>query len=244
MTKSKQPADEDWTANAYWKQPIFDPSEIGDPNEAGIFMAVGAALSRWEAMEDMLADMFNMFGTDEKQSITHHSAQMGHHMFGMIDSSSTRLKMLEVAASLYFRHWWGHKAVRDPYAKLLGAISHASHRRNEIAHGRVIRVQAHRDAGPPKDSGAFLTSPRYAVNRNQSFYGGKWHPDDVLVIDRSKYRYRMSVIATFAQKFDLLGSRIGDLMMEATHTERGIPKIVERLLKEGKLDLQASHGST
>jgi hypothetical protein len=240
MTKRRQPAGEDWTADAYWKQPIFDPSETGDPNEAGIFMAVGAALSRWEEMEDMLADMFNMFGTDEKQSITSYSAQMGLHMFGMIDSSSTRLKMLDVAASLYFAHWWNHKAVRDPYAKLLGAVSHASHRRNEIAHGRVTRVQVLRDAGPPKDSGAFLTSPRYAVNRNQPFYGGKWHPDDVLGIDRSKYRYRMSDIATFAQKFDLLGSKIRDLMMEAVHTEHRMPKIVERLLKEGKLSLQAS----
>jgi hypothetical protein len=156
--------------------------------------------------------MFNMFGTDEKQSTTHHSAEIGRHMFGVIDSSSTRLKMLEVAASLYFGHWWGHKAVRDPYAKLLVVISHASHRRNEIAHGQVTRVQVHRGAGPPKDSGAFLTSPRYAVNRNQPLYGGKWHPDDVLGINRSKYRYRRSDIASFAQKFDLLGSKIRDLM--------------------------------
>lgn len=119
MTKKKLPAGEDWTASVYWKQPVFDPAEIGDPNDAGIFMAVGAALSRWEQMEDTLADMFNMFGTDKKQSITNHSHQMGRHMFGMIESSSTRLKLLEVAASLYFARWWGHKAVRDPYVKLL-----------------------------------------------------------------------------------------------------------------------------
>lgn len=95
----------------------------------------------------------------------------------------------------------------------------------------------HRDGGSPKDSGAFLTSPRYAVNRNQPYYGGMWHSDDVLAFDGSKYRYRMSDIVTFAQKFDLLGSKIRDLMMEAAHGEHQIPKIVERLMKEGKLSL-------
>jgi hypothetical protein len=235
MTKDERPANEDWTADAYWKQPEFDPTETGDQNEAGIFTAVGGALSRWEQMEDALADMFDIFGTDEKQSITIHSLQMGRHMFGMIESSSTRLKMLQVAASLYFAPWWDHKPVCRPYLKLLGAISHASHRRNEIAHGRVTRVQVHRDGGPPKDSGAFLTSPRYAVNRNQPYYGGEWHSDDVLVVDRSKYRYRMSDIATFAQKFDLLGSKVRDLMMEASRGEHKMPNIVERLIKAGKL---------
>lgn len=235
MTKVKQPAGEDWTADSYWKQPVFDPAEIGDPVDTGIFMAVGAALSRWEEMEDMLADIFDVFGTDKERSITNHSLQIGRHMFGIIESSSTRLKMLDVAASLYFGHWWNHKAVRDPYTKLLGVISHASHRRNEIAHGRVTRVQVHREAGPPKDSGFFLTSPRYAVNRNQPYYGGKWHSDDVLATDRSKYRYRMGDIAVFARKFELLGSKVRDLMMETSHTERRIRRIVERLVNEGKL---------
>lgn len=236
MAKNEPVSGDDWTAAADWRQPIFDPTETGDPTEAGIFMAVGAALSSWETMEDELANLFNVFGTDKGNTITNHSFQIGRHMFGMMDSSSTRLKMLQVAASLYFGHWWKAKLVNRPYVKLLEAISHASNRRNEIAHGRVIRVQTHLDSGSSKDSVVFLTSPQYAVNRNQPYYGGKWHSDDVLgAASRSKYRYRMSDVAAFAQKFALLGSKVRDLMMEASRDESNIPRIVMKLMREGKL---------
>ena len=98
MTKKEKRPGEDWTADAYWKQPVFDPTQTGDLNHNDIFQAVGAALSSWEELEDTLANMITGFGTDETNSITVHSHQIQRHMFGMIESSSTHLKMLQVSS--------------------------------------------------------------------------------------------------------------------------------------------------
>jgi len=236
MTKSNQATKQEWMSDAFWQQPTFDPTETGEAGDQGIYLAVGLALSCWEELEDRLADMFDLFGTEQGGKITNHSYQMGRHMFGIMESSSTRIRMLQVAASLYFGHWWSHKPVSDPYTKLFEAVMHASHRRNEIAHGRATQAEVHRGEGLSKRSGFFLTSPRYAIKRNEPYYGGKWHPDDVLGgIDRSKYRYRMKDIIVFSEKFRLLAAKMLELLIEAAHGEHKIPKIVERLLSEGKL---------
>ena len=40
----------------FWKAP--KPSDTGDANEAVIWMAVGRALSKWEAIEEHMAGLF------------------------------------------------------------------------------------------------------------------------------------------------------------------------------------------
>ena len=92
-----------------------------------------------------------------------------------------------------------------------------------------------------KDSGAFLTAPRYAVNRSQPFYSGSWHPDDVLGLDRSSYRYRMNDIVRFIEKFRVLQGKVIDLQMDASRGELHTPNIVLKLIREGKYGPMADH---
>lgn len=242
MVKDVRPTTEEWTQKAFWKQPDFDPSQTGDPNEVGIFIAVGSALSAWEQMEDHLSSLFQMFCTHGQMEAEFHSHLVMRHLYGMTESSSARLKMLQVTASLYFGHYWEYDLVKRPCLSLFEAVSHASHRRNEIAHGRVTRVHTHKERDIVQDSGSFLTSPKYAVNRNQPFYGGKWHVDDVLGIDRSKYRFRTMDIAAFTEKFNLLSNKIFELIIDCTKEEAQLPKIVIRLLREGKIGPGAEVG--
>ncbi len=222
---------DDWTKEKFWERPPFDPAAVGDAHPEGIYLQVGRALTAWEQLEDDLGQFFSVLthnGTTETHVLT-------KHLFGITESSSQRLAMIRAALALYFGHYWENPRIYTPFKNVLKVVGWASHRRNEVAHGRIAGALVHRGGDSPTFSGHFLTAPSYAINRSKAFYGGDWPADDVLVVDRSLYRYRADDIAVFEEKFVLLGAKTRELWMLAGRREHRLPAIVLDLAEKGTL---------
>jgi hypothetical protein len=228
MPKRTAQASADWTKDVFWGLPSFDPSHLGDTHEFTIHMAVGRALSAWEQMEDHLGNLFLQLSAPRGQP-DNHSYLVARHLFGLTQSSMGRIVLLRATAELYFQHYWKNGSVKKPYNDVLNAVGWASHRRNEIAHGRTIQVQNHKPNVAPQSSGWFLIAPDYNIGRQQPFYDRKWNENDVIGISKSKYRYRTSDINSLSDKFYLLCSKIMELGTEGCMTAQGVPSIVLRL---------------
>ncbi len=228
-------AGSDWTNKSFWERPRLDRRRIGDRDPAAIWVAVGMALSEWECIEDNLSMLFSVFCADAR-SHTQHAGMITSHLFGITESSSARMRMIKAAAALYFGYSWEEELVRRPFKQLFEAVSHASHRRNEIAHGRVKRTSVGRSDGSIHDGGTFLTAPGYALNRHQPFFERTWDNEDVLGgTDTSEYRYNAYDIMDFVRKFSLLSRQVVDLVMESAIGDRKMPKMVARLYEQGKI---------
>lgn len=80
----------------HWSRPDIDPQRKGDPTPLELYMAVGAASSAWEQVEENLARLALVFSrvTDAR------SLNAVRHIFGSIESSSVRLNVLSTLAAI------------------------------------------------------------------------------------------------------------------------------------------------
>ena len=235
MTKEVGEDADEWQKESFWKRPAFRPSEVGDPLAEHLYMSVEVGLSAWEDLEDVLSSFFQSVWIDRNRPTSPITSLFSHQVFGSVESSTARLNLLQLVVSLYFENNWEYELVRRPFLRFFKVVSHASHRRNEIAHGRVSGASIQQKDGSFKNSGYFLTSPPYAISRNQPHFGGVWHKDDVLGSDRSKYRYRASDIFLFASTFRILRDQAWHLMHECSFHETRVPNIIARLSLEAKI---------
>jgi hypothetical protein len=181
-------------AKPYWERP--NPQKMGDPDNERIFQAVGSALSNWERAEEALSSLF--LAVTEQDN---YSANPVKRAFGSIDSSSVRRKAILAAAEAYFSDDWEDKDVRLPFFKVLEAVSFASKRRDDIAHGTVSR---HRVDGKP--FGSFLQPPHYNTERTKAY--ARLDEDDPLYFLFTDFRYVSADISAFDTKFQELGAAI------------------------------------
>lgn len=103
-----------------------------------MFVSVGRSLSSWELIEEELANIFAILVGNKAE---YPSSEPAVRAYGTVISSQARLNMLSAAATAYF--------APDPEAALsfeaetlINQVRGWSGRRNEIAHGRVARLQS------------------------------------------------------------------------------------------------------
>lgn len=87
-------------ANPWDVQPLAGP---GDQREETLYAAVGRALSRWEELEEDLADLFAGFvGSKER---VHDSNNPACRAYGSIPNFNSRADMLSAAADAFFENF-------------------------------------------------------------------------------------------------------------------------------------------
>ena len=92
----------------YWKRP---PNENqGDADTHKIYEAVGYALTSWELMEEMLADLYLAVVKSSKAS-----NDPVRRAFGSIESNSGRRKAIDATAEAYFGELWDDKNIRGAF---------------------------------------------------------------------------------------------------------------------------------
>lgn len=103
----------------------------GDDNPEGIYLQVGAALTAWEMLESLCAELFDAIVAAQP------SNRAAFFAFSAVKSSSARTELIEAAAA---------KAIppSDPVhadvAAAIEAFRKFGARRNEIAHGRAYNL--------------------------------------------------------------------------------------------------------
>jgi len=223
----------------YWSKPSIDYNRSGDANSAFIFHAVGVALSSWEGVEESLVTLFLVAC---KVSDTHAAIVLSESL-GLIESNGVKLKILENAVILYFGHYWKFQEVRSDFLDLKRCIELAGHRRNEIAHGKVLDIQINSsdaDGLPVANRlGAYLVAASYATGRHQPFHRDI-DPNDKLIFIRSNYRYTSADIIEFAGKFNALQLKIYDYIQKISLHESKIPKNVYELIVNNIISFESN----
>ncbi|MBR1272213.1 hypothetical protein JQ629_32545 [Bradyrhizobium sp. AUGA SZCCT0222] len=115
--------------------------------------------------------------------------------FGRVESGGTRRNMILSAAEAYFGQHWEDKNVRLSFSRILEAISYASKRRDDIAHG--IAEQHIIDG---RHTGWFLYPANYNTERTKPWLRAS-DDDDDLFFTFTDYRFTASDIQEFAKRF-------------------------------------------
>jgi hypothetical protein len=128
------------------KHPQLNPWDIrpppaqGDSSSEKLYTAVGHALTRWEELEEHLADLFAIFvGSSE---ITPGKTP-AIRAYGSVSNFYGRADMLEAAGEAFFSI---HEAKRDAgvtgkaFSGLMKDCKRFCSRRNDIAHGRKHHI--------------------------------------------------------------------------------------------------------
>jgi hypothetical protein len=107
----------------------------GAATDDALYIAVGAALSTWELVEEGLAELFALFiGAPEAGPASGH--QPAIRAYGSVISFKGRIEMVSAAAQAFF-HKEPDSPVYQQFGRLMVEASGYSGRRNDIAHGRV-----------------------------------------------------------------------------------------------------------
>ena len=114
----------------YWSRP--KNSAVGDADVDLIYRAVGRALSQWEMLEQRLANLFLIVCECPDSS-----ANPVRRAYGAIENGTLRRQALEQAARVYFGKSWDIPIVERSFKRMIEAVSLASKRRDDIAHGIV-----------------------------------------------------------------------------------------------------------
>ena len=158
--------------------------DFGDEKPDTIFRAVGQALSTWEVVEDSLADFFAFLVGPFSRSYPETTPAI--RAYGSIISFNARCEMISAAAKGFF-HKHKHEEFEAEFRTLVKAANGWASRRNDLAHGRVGRLQSR--------PGYFLYP---------GLYNSRKHP----VGEPPAYVYNADEIHKFIAGFELL---YGDL---------------------------------
>lgn len=178
------------------------PTHSSDSRD-DLYVAVGRALSSWDGIESILAEIFSLFlGTPVSSNPLQ---EPGIRAFGSVVSFNGRAEMLEAAARAYFHNKKTPTAPLEmKFRALLNECRQFSGRRNDIAHGRVeFLVGGEFDWWPQKDDDycwlflpGLLAAKRYSLNHEPLFI------------------YTKAELSYFNDQFDQLTGRLGDLKVD------------------------------
>lgn len=142
----------------------YDVKPVDDGNVDGndIYLAVGRALDAWEGLEDEIASLFAILvGVENYRGFSPAKAA-----YGAVIGSGTRMDMVKQAADtalLDEKNAGILKRIKD-HMNLCGKYSA---RRNEIAHGRVGKVDISMDGEFIGDTNYYLAPPLYNSNKQR-----------------------------------------------------------------------------
>lgn len=171
----------------------WHPSQLqeqGDPTPEPLYTAVGAALTQWEKLECVQADLYgSLVGSRRGAAV---------RGFGMIAASSTRATMVIAAAEAVLSD---DEELLTETVRLLKDIGELSARRNEIAHGVVSNPSGTRMLPDwtvePFDQGHFLMPAYYAARYRNPKERDMFSP----LTETGKYAYTASQVMNFAVHF-------------------------------------------
>jgi hypothetical protein len=201
MGSPRKPPEPKLFANDFWTRP--KPSTQKDRTPDSVYAAVGRALSTWEAMEEELAFLCGVLA-----NVTDNIAF--RRMFGTVDSSGVRRKLILSAGEVYFWPYDRDGATLAKLKKLIRAVSEASSLRDDIAHGKVAGFGRATKAGDIV--GWYLIPSTYNKDRNKAFT-----PDQIIDQDSDEfpfnflpgnYRYTSVNIDDIISKFKALTKSI------------------------------------
>jgi hypothetical protein len=122
---------------------------VGDRSRTPIYTAIGRVTTAWEGLEDFLSGLFSqLLGT-------WHPVGAGR-AYGAIAGFSGRQDMLRAAAEAHFAYQ-PDTALEKEFGRLMELCKNASTRRNEVAHGVLIK--------PSALPGVFLGPPLYTSRK-------------------------------------------------------------------------------
>jgi hypothetical protein len=205
----------------YWDRP--EPRAKGDATVQPIQIAVGQALSVWEYLEDELSYLCILFADIQENG---KGSRAVYRLFGSIESSIGRRKALEALAEIYF---WPHfkDDIKSRFKQLMEAVSDASGRRADIAHGMV--VDHHFESREGEAIGAFLLPAGYNTKRNKPFRDDLEDIEAHIYLENypfntmlGHYRYTSEDIKGFTLKFRELHGKIAEYMQIAIRTKAAL----------------------
>ena len=194
----------------FWDRPKLADRKTGDPTSDQIHLAVGQALSAWETAEESFASLFQVLCqvNDYERFVT-----IGR-VFGAIPTTYGRVSAALAAAEVYFGRYWRIPEVQGEFRGLAKEIQLGGDLRNEIAHGKVLRLNVHdldeKGARRSRDTGALLVAPAYITGRTS--LDPPPIEDDPIGLFKSNYRFNAADISRFASKFLQLGHAITDYL--------------------------------
>ncbi len=175
----------DYPAQEYWKRPAGKPRGESDVN--AIFLSVGIALSRWEAVEQLFSWLFGYFVESPAQAAT--------RAYGIVTANHSKRAMMDEAAQVFFRLRRAGEEFSKPLEKLLAHYGQAASRRGDIAHGMVMTF----DVGG-ENLGSFLVPPVYNSRNTRAF--APQPVADNFTFSTVKYRYTSEEISQFTMMFN------------------------------------------
>jgi len=222
-SKPEPPERFKWFPNDFWKRP--EPlKDKGAKSVDDIYQAMGYALNKWELAEEELANFFTVLS----EANSSRSLLAVRRAYGSIVSNAGRRTAIEAVADTYFGSHLENPKIKIPFDGLIENIGRASKRRDDIAHGKAIRLAV--QAGQKTiDHGAFLFPPDYNTERTNAFLKARSHELDFTPITfmRAKYRFTDEDILSYAEKFSQLQDAIWNFTRTVTKRDGVIPVLAE-----------------
>jgi hypothetical protein len=164
---------------------------MGAATQDELYIAIGAALSAWELVEEGLAEIFALFvGSPEAGPGPGHDPAI--RAFGSVLTFKGRQEMVCAAKEAFF-----YRAPKDPLVKHFGDLNEEAGgfagRRNDIAHGRVQIVHG---------KGFYLFPGLYNTSKN---------PIDQPAI----YAYGPNEVHYYRESFEILSQKLTEYAIYA-----------------------------
>jgi hypothetical protein len=159
---------------------ILPVEKFGDKFADQTYMSVGRALSSWETLETAMESLFSILLAANIFS----SARI----YGTCVSFTGRIDMINAASEIFFLN---HKHKHARIKKFTKVISEFSNRRNDIAHGYVVRY-----LGDENFEGHYLLPSAYSTRKHSLGYAVP------------AYMYNSKQILFYESHFDDLTNRV------------------------------------
>jgi hypothetical protein len=170
-------------------------AERGAATENALYIAVGAALSTWELVEEGLAEIFALFiGAPEAGPTSGH--QPAIRAYGSVISFRSRVEMVSAAAQAFF-HREPNSEIQKQFGRLMEESNGYAGRRNDIAHGRV----------------------QYVAGKDFYLFPGLYNSSKNPVGRDAIYAYNDTQILQYCEAFRILSEKLTDYAIFAAAWE-------------------------
>lgn len=136
-------------------EPRPESLPIGDDNPHKIYPVIGEITTVWEGAEISYSYLFSTI-LRPTQSIP-----AARRAYGSIISAKSRRDMIEGAGEVFF-HLFPNARLEQELGEFLNIYMSAANRRNEIAHGVIVRTTGQRE-------GWYLEANTYSRKRDMNF---------------------------------------------------------------------------